>query len=272
MREKRYLSICAIYRDEAQYLREWVEFHRLIGAERFFLYNNLSTDTHLGVLAPYLEDGTVVLHQWPGPNAQLPAYEHCLEDHRHESRWIAFLDIDEFLFSPTGDRVSEVLVDYEGWPAVGVNWAMFGTSGHRTKPPGLVIENYVRRVTDANLNRHIKSIVDPKRTVGCGDDPFPNPHSFVYRDGNAVDENRCLLEGPWSDSVSFARLRINHYWTKSEAEARTKFEKGRADGGGPREWSEFTWFESLPQETDTAITAYVPALREAFVPRAAVPE
>jgi hypothetical protein len=35
-----YLSICAIFRHEAPYLREWIEFHKLIGAERFFLYDN----------------------------------------------------------------------------------------------------------------------------------------------------------------------------------------------------------------------------------------
>ena len=45
-----YLSICAIYRDEAFYLREWLEFHRLVGVERFFLYHNLSIDDHLSVL------------------------------------------------------------------------------------------------------------------------------------------------------------------------------------------------------------------------------
>jgi hypothetical protein len=261
MPEKPYLSICAIYRDEAPYLREWVEFHRLIGAERFFLYDNLSTDHHLEALAPYTEDGTVVLHEWAVPNGQLLAYEHCLEQHRHDSRWIAFLDIDEFLFSPAGQPVSELLIDYEAWPGVGVNWAMFGTSGHRTKPPGLVVESYVRRVIAAPLNSHIKSIVDPTRTVSCG----PNPHYFLYRDGQAVDENRCPLEGAWSTSVSFSRLRINHYWTKSEAEARSKFGKGTADESQPREWSEFVYFESLPQETDEAITAYVPALREALL-------
>ena len=33
---KSYLSLCAIYRDEARYMREWLEFHRLFGVERFF--------------------------------------------------------------------------------------------------------------------------------------------------------------------------------------------------------------------------------------------
>lgn len=35
-----YLSICAIFKDEAPYLPEWIEFHRSVGVERFFLYDN----------------------------------------------------------------------------------------------------------------------------------------------------------------------------------------------------------------------------------------
>ena len=47
-REKRTLkykvSICAIFKNEAKYLREWIEFHKIVGVEHFYLYNNFSTD------------------------------------------------------------------------------------------------------------------------------------------------------------------------------------------------------------------------------------
>src|SRR5688572_30328980 len=129
-----YLSVCAIYRDEAPYLREWVEFHRLVGVERFFLYNNRSVDDHLEALAPRIEDGTVVQTEWPMVPGQRGAYDHCLQERRDQSRWIAFVDIDEFLFSPTGRPVSEVLADYEQWPGIGVNRLRFGTSGHKVRP------------------------------------------------------------------------------------------------------------------------------------------
>lgn len=98
-----YLAIAAIYRDDAAYLAEWIEFHRLVGAERFFLYDNLSTDEHRSVLDPYVREGVVVVHDWPQtfPSGQVPAFADCLERHRDDARWIAFLDVDEFLFSPT---------------------------------------------------------------------------------------------------------------------------------------------------------------------------
>ena len=131
-----YLAVCAIYRDEASYMREWVEFHRLVGVERFFLYDNKSTDDHREVLGPYVERGDVTIHDWPMELGQPQAYQDCVDRHAGDARWIAFIDLDEFLFSPTGRPLPEVLRRYERWPAVGVNWAVFGSSGHLMRPSG----------------------------------------------------------------------------------------------------------------------------------------
>ena len=253
-----YLSACAVYRNEAPYLREWIEFHRLVGVERFFLYNHMSTDGHEEILAPYVDEGIVTLREW---NVELldqrDTYDHCLKEHGDRSRWIAFIDLDEFLFSPNGRPLPELLTEYEGWPGVGVNWAVFGTSGHETKPPGLVIENYVMRV-DHPANRFIKSIVDPSRVVRC-----INVHNFEYESLMTMDENHYPIYGVRSKSVSFSRLRINHYMTKSEEEARAKIDR-------PKEWQDHRLWRStrmeerFPQQPDRTILRYVPSLHDAL--------
>ena len=262
-----YLSVCAIYRDEAPNLREWIEFHRLVGVERFFLYNNNSRDGHREVLAPYVDQGTVVLEDWPIHPAQIQAYDDCLKRRREESRWIAFIDLDEFLFSPTGRPVSDLLVEFERCPGVVVNWAMFGSSGHRTRPPGLVIENYVQRTTDSLLNSIIKSIVDPRMVRA-----FCRPHFFMYRDGAAVDENHRVVTNrpPWrTDSPSFERLRINHYGLKSEEEYLAKLERGHADGLRPKSPMKTERFLSLYGDVeDRTILRYLPQLHSAIEQRA----
>jgi hypothetical protein len=262
-----YFAICAIYRDEAPYLREWVAFHRLVGVDRFFLYNNRSVDAHEEALAPFFQDGTALVHDWPIFPAQIQAYDHCLKTHRDDARWIAFIDLDEFLFSPTGRPVSEILSEFERWPGVGVNWAVFGASGHRTRPPGLVIENYTRRTADSGINRHIKSIVDPTRVRG-----FSMPHFFMYTDGPAVNENARAITGPpfsLTEDVSFARLRVNHYATKSEEEYRRKLARGPADSTVPKselltEAGISRRLEKLDEVSDDAIQIYLPSLRKAL--------
>ena len=77
--------------------------------------------------------------------SNIPSFRDCLHRHRDDARWIAFIDIDEFLFSPRGRPVPDILADYEEFPAVGVNQALFGTGGHVERPDGLVIESYLYR-------------------------------------------------------------------------------------------------------------------------------
>jgi hypothetical protein len=202
-----YLSVCAVLGYEAAYVREWIEFHRAVGAERFFLYVNRDRENQRELLRPYVETGLVVLHDWPEVPPQLAAYNHCIEHHEDDSRWIAFIDLDEFLFSPEGP-LPEVLADYESCPAVAVNRAAFGPSGHERKPPGLVIESYLMR--RPAVDRSIKSIVDPKEALVS-----VTPHHFVYDGRLAVNEDRYPVRGPITPRPSLARLRVNHYETKS---------------------------------------------------------
>jgi glycosyl transferase family 92 len=267
-----YLAACAIYRDEAPFLAEWIEFHRLVGVEKLFLYDNLSTDGHREVLAPYLDDGTVVLTEWPEVPGQGSAYLDCLERRRDEARWIAFIDIDEFLFSPTLAPVPEILVDYERWPAVYVNWAVFGPSGHERPPARLLLESYTHRAPDHHpLNRMCKCVVDPRRTarIGAG----LSVHSFDHTEGHAVDENfqpRDKRPRGQTEKCSFARLRVNHYYMKSKEEWFAKMTARKADTGEARGYKPegYDRMASLFSEVhDETIQAYLPALEAALAAR-----
>ena len=226
-----YLSIHSCLGFDTVYLREWIEFHRLVGVEKFFLYNNGDRDAQRKLLAPYVEDGIVVLHEFPGLPVQVPAFAHCLEHHREDSRWIAFIDTDEFFFSPTGRPLPEVLADYEEWPGVGICRAPFGPSGHKTRPAGLVIESYLTRLAPPEPRGGalaVKSVIDPRRSVR----PV-SPHVFEHTEGDRVDELERPVPRGTAESQTFERLRINHYWTRSEEECRLKFSRIRADTGRP---------------------------------------
>jgi hypothetical protein len=270
-----YLAACAIYRDEATYLAEWIEFHCLVGFERFFLYDNFSEDEHRRVLRPYVREGLVSVQDWPVfGEQQRRAYDHCLGERRDDTRWIAFLDLDEFLFTPQGGSLPDVLADYEDAPAVCAFRREFSMSGHRTRPPGLVIESYLRAMKPAQGRATaFKSIVNPARAVRS-----LNAHAFEYRDdGVAVDERGKPMQPPYRDRpISLERLRVNHYMTKSAEEVQRK--AATLDARGlPRPFKlpdNFErWEETEHRNTvqDEAILAYAPAVREALerrLPRA----
>ncbi len=278
-----YLALCAIFKNEARYFREWIEFHRLVGVDHFYLYENHSDDDYASVLEPYVREGIVTLHSWPADPGQNSAYTHCANTYADRAEWIGFVDADEFFFAPGGD-LQTALRAFEQ-PQVGgvaVNYVNFGTSCHVETPPGLVLENYLRRAghetaldlpaglkapgldpTDLRnyypLNARISSVVRPGRVAR-----FEIPHYPVYKPGfHAVTENHERLDGAIAPRTSVHTLRMNHYWTKSEQECKAKFERGRSDQAKPRVWpDDFLQRErALNEVVDTEILVWLDELR-----------
>jgi hypothetical protein len=270
--ERAYLAACTIYRDDADYLAEWIEVHRLFGIERFVLYDNGSTDHHLEVLGPYLDQGVVTVHEWRAPflghngrpRALITAFEHCAGVHRDDARWFAFLDVDEFLFSPAGTPLPEILREFERFPGVVVSRAEFGPSGHVTKPAGLVIESYLeRRPLKPDAQVPFKSIVEPGRVTRC-----LSAHRFVLRGGVPVDEEMRPVP-PFArmdvKPAAWQRLRIHHYFSRSEEERLRKAERWRGAGSTRS-------VPAAPLPTgrtirDETLAAYAPAVRAALARR-----
>lgn len=252
------LSVGAIMKDEAPYLIEWLEFHKIVGVERFYLYNNNSTDNTVDILQPYLQSGEVILHDWPFTPGQISAYEHCLNTYKNESEWIAFIDMDEFLFPTEKDDIKEVLEEFYDFPGVAVNWLVFGSSGHKTRPEGLQVEKFSNRSEENfGANKMVKTIVRPEFATCSG-----NPHHFLYfNDEVVVTENKEPIVGPWSTANSVQKLRINHYFTRSLQESQEKMLRGRSDTPSPRQWR----FEEHDRNEveDLTIQRFVPKLRQA---------
>ena len=82
---KYYLAVCAIAKNEGPYFKEWIEWHRAKGVEKFYIYDNESTDGTREVLAPYIESGLVDYTYFPGRKRQLAAYDDCFDRHRLEA-------------------------------------------------------------------------------------------------------------------------------------------------------------------------------------------
>jgi hypothetical protein len=263
--------VCAIFRDEARYLAEWVSFHRIQGVERFYLYDNRSTDDWRSELEPEIAAGIVEVSNWPFVPGQKSAYEDCLRRHRTDTRWIALLDIDEFLFSPTGRPLPEILRSFDMHPGVTVNWRTYGTSGFMHPPEGLVTENYLwRGPDDMHLNRHVKSIVYPRRALGS-----LSAHYFRLQGNPVGEDGRPVLalegHGHGSRERTAELLRINHYYTRSEEEFRRKAASPEVNTGTINA-ARFARFPIPPDAIrDDIVLQFGPQLRKLLSSRAVQP-
>lgn len=225
-----YLSVCAIAKNEGPYFKEWLEWHLGKGVEKFYIYDNESTDGTRELLEPYIRSGIVDYKYWPGHRQQLAAYDDCLENNRLSSRWMAFIDLDEFIVPVRDASIPEFLKGLELFAAVEINWLVYGSGGRKDKTPGTMMERFrFHSKPEHYLNRHVKSIVNPRRVftmIGC--------HEVARISGDTADSHgqpvrRHFREREPQQDV----IRINHYAVRSYEEFIEKQARGRASGTQP---------------------------------------
>ena len=224
---KHYLAVCAIAKDEGPYFKEWIEWHRSVGVDKFYIYDNESTDCTRQVLQPYIESGVVEYRYFPGYRKQLAAYDDCLGRHRIDSRWIAFIDLDEFIVPVRDGSVPDFLKRFEDSPAVEINWLIYGSGGQVEKSGEPVMKRFRRHsLPEHPLNRHVKSIVNPRRVysmIGC--------HEVARISGIAADSHGNPIKKHFREREPQQDIiRINHYAVRSREEFMEKQNRGRASG------------------------------------------
>ena len=261
------LVLCAVFRNDARFLREWIEFHRLVGVEKFVLFDNHSVDDFRSVLRPYVDSGLVSLHRLPRVRAsypfyralQLRAYDACVDRYRGRARWIACIDVDEFLNPQTGDSVVDLLGDFAAHPALAVHWVMFGPSGRVLRPDAPVIDAYTRCAVGGSAR--VKVIVDPRRTQR-----FISPHHASYTGGAlAVNERGEPVAGGESEPPAVTRIRINHYYTRSVEDFLAKYAANDGAKTGHKGLRELAYAErEYSSGVDTSIRRFLPRLEAAL--------
>lgn len=222
-----YLTVCAIAKNEGPYFKEWIEWHRKKGVDKFYIYDNESTDETREILTPYIESGIVEYHYFPGYRKQLAAYDDCFSRHRFDSRWIAFIDLDEFIVPIEDSTIPEFLKRFEDRPNVEINWLVYGSGGAKHKQLGGMMERFKKHSNpDHILNRHVKSIVDPRRVygmIGC--------HEAARISGKGADSHGTTIKQSFRDREPQQDvIRINHYAVRSFEEFIEKQNRGRASG------------------------------------------
>lgn len=263
---KIYLSIACIAKNEGRYIREWIEYHKIVGVERFYFYDNESDDNTKEVLEPYIKDGDVIYRYVVGKVMQNPVYQDAILKARGQTRWLALIDLDEFIVPIEKDSIPEFLKDFEQYPAVGINRLQFDHNGHETYPTdqgGLVTANYTRVPKDPETpcnQINLKSIVNPNELVFVD-----SPHTYTFKNYHTVTEN-FEPTGQRSKFYSANKIRINHYAIRSLEGQRERVEKGSAWHRYMANYKirETHIFEGIETTQDLVIQRYLPQLKIAM--------
>ncbi len=258
------LSVAAIFQKEARFLKEWVEYHVLVGVEHFYLYNNSSDDNYLEVLQPYIDWGIVELFDYPSAtdkmwtNTQVRAMQDAIKRARQSSRWLAMIDIDEFLVPTEGVSLLPYLHAHEDYSQIVIPWRMFGTSFVEKIPDGTLLIDALtlREAFLPGRERLTKTITKPQSIE----------HLYIHRSFLYPERIELVLSDPYDPAPP---LVIHHYWTRDIAFL-TEVKKERQTRVWGKEWTDEELEEMISRYNeveDTSLQRFSPILRKSLFGR-----
>jgi hypothetical protein len=229
--------ICSIALKELLYIDEWIKYHRALGFEQIYLYDN-SENNDMQFLNTKYEFFVTVKH-YPGRNLQTDAYNDFRVVHQNESMWVAILDCDEFInlykhknirdfIDDRIQQVQQIPNHYLGM--ISLNWYIFGDNNQTSYSPLPVVQRFTTR--QAVVSGYSKSLSYLPLTV------YSSTHcsvigskiptdKLVWVDGDGRILRNCCEDFRLNETANIAS--IHHYHTKSKDEWKLKRERGLAD-------------------------------------------
>lgn len=219
------LAAVLIFKNEENYLEEWLQFHIFQGFDHFYLYNNDPDINKYNYLQKYKKYITLI--SWINKknegvySVQRQAYTHCIKNFNKDYQWLALVDADEFISSTNNDKVIDFInnMNIETDKCIKIPRYNYGSSGHKTKPKGKIVENFTKREKDCSLYKVIansKFINTNRRFNRVHEIPLINKLGKIY------NSNFKFIKGKYTscsaDFKNETSLVMNHYYTKSYEE------------------------------------------------------
>ncbi len=244
-----YIAICAVIKDERQDdLREWVEYHHKMGIGKFYLHDNGNIPV-ASMFSDYMKQKIVDVKERKDIAPQLSVYHRCIRNYRKYHRWIAFIDADEFIVTKDQCSIPSVMKKYEGYGGLVLNWRMFCSSGHLTRPPGGILQNYWR----CSDSTHFKSVINTDYAVSH----YGNPHLFHYSHGKySIDTDYWRVVSPYTvpRPSLYQIIYLHHYHLKSKEDYDRNRKRGRASTTDPSHKNEkYFWSTDAVCKTNCSV-------------------
>jgi hypothetical protein len=203
----------------------------------FLIYDNGCTDATLPILRALLGEALTVV-PWAQVfsdarmgreiHNQALAYAHAAANFGGDYRWMAFIDVDEFLVPKHARTLPEALAHLTHARNVSLPWHMFGRSGHAEPPADGILRSYLRRARDPMSDvrgvRAFKCLVDPCHLTAVRVHSMETDGSDETCNDRGETASAAGRERPGFYSADHVQL--NHYYTRSEAELVQKIARG----------------------------------------------
>jgi len=214
-------AVCAIAKNEFNYINEWVAYQKIVGFDDIYIYDNNSNDGTSELLINLDSKNIINRVFWPrleGVAPQRAAYAHFLEKFSYKYDWVFICDLDEFLIVDCQNVkkfVDLAILKNSDVSAIAIPWLIFGADEQANYRPELVIERF--KNCHSQCDKRVKTLFRPDSVYQMRTH-IVDLHKGVYLDNsfNAAEWSSKMPIDLSKPDKGYAR--VHHYFTKSYEE------------------------------------------------------
>lgn len=223
-------AICVIAKKEKKYIKEFVDHYINLGVTTIFLYDNNDIEEeekYDNILNNNIKQIKIINFRGL-VRPQYLAFNQCYNNNKNNYDWIAFFDVDEFLYLYNNRNINKFLSlpKFKKCSSLLINWKYYGDNNnvfYESKP---LKKRFIKPFSFSNKNKIFIYYYAAAKSIIRGGLNITWEHFPHYLKNNIICRpNGEIIKNPLSPP-KYSLAYIKHYVTKSTEEFADKLLKG----------------------------------------------
>lgn len=243
-------AICAIAKNENDYINDWCKWHLELGFDKIYLFDNNDPSTEFvgNFIDNKIKSNVVIIPVNHFKQFQKQAYNDFYKNFGVDFDWSAFIDIDEFIvINEKYKSIKDCLDKFKKSEMIRLNWQIYGDDGNLNGDISIPIYERIKNKLNHKFNFHAKCILKG----GFDNVDFTSVHYALVNNkmpiqslsnGKILDSNQKIT----IKEIDYSEMYIAHYMTKTWEEFK-KQKLNRSDAALTRTLKEDYYFRINPE-------------------------
>lgn len=206
----RTVAICAILKDEHQYLKEWIDHHLSIGIDEIYLFEDVDSKPHIDIVKDYnnvyLKSIGDFINLKFVFDKQEDTYNRFIHTYKNKVDYVFFIDLDEFVIFEDGYNLDDLIQICDSKSgALYIPWKYYGANGIVDNPKTPLMTTYTKPSNAKCPNKSCQGLYIYKT--------FCNIRRGYMRDVHVHYNGEPIV--PFDSENIHQVCWLNHYITKS---------------------------------------------------------
>lgn len=227
------ILLCTIAKQENKYIKEFIEYYKNMKINKIIIFDNNDIDGEYleEVLYNEKKNNFIKIVNFRGlKHPQIKALNKCYQNYNKYFEWIAFFDIDEFLYIKNYTNLNKFLSlpQFNKCQSIIINWKYFGDNNNLFYEPKPLKERFNKEfdIRKIEINEKYIFYYSAGKSIIRGGLKLKWGHFPHYIDNNIKCRPNGEIINNYFSPPQYSTAYISHYFSKSTEEFIERLKRG----------------------------------------------